>query len=111
MRLYRVRNDEAVVAGVLAGFGDYFNVDPTILRIAFVLLVFMNVFPLIPLYILGAVIIPKAPKDKEVEEHPYKKYKKARSFKKRPQPSEWSTKGTDIAEHVSEIEEDDWSDF
>src|SRR5207253_3966229 len=36
-RLYR-RTDDKVIAGVASGLGDYFNVDPVIVRIAFVLL-------------------------------------------------------------------------
>jgi phage shock protein PspC (stress-responsive transcriptional regulator) len=38
-RLYR-RTDNKVIAGVASGLGDYFNVDPVIVRIAFVLLAF-----------------------------------------------------------------------
>lgn len=111
MRLYRARDEDAAVAGVLAGLGEYFNVDPTILRIVFVLLVFMNVFPLIPLYILGAVIIPKAPKNKEVKGHPNRKNEKVR---KRPKSAGWMTQGrpkSEDAPEVEEVEEDDWSDF
>lgn len=57
MRLTRSR-DDVVVSGVLAGLGDYFNVDPTLLRIGFVVLAFVGVGAVIPLYIIGAVIIP-----------------------------------------------------
>src|SRR5699024_11295044 len=66
MRLTRSR-DDVVVSGVLAGLGDYFNVDPTLLRIGFVVLAFVGVGAVIPLYIIGAVIIPKAPKENERE--------------------------------------------
>lgn len=36
-RLYRARGDR-VLAGVCGGLGDYFNIDPTIVRLLFVLL-------------------------------------------------------------------------
>jgi phage shock protein PspC (stress-responsive transcriptional regulator) len=108
MRLYRSR-DDVVVSGVLAGLGEYFNVDPTILRIAFVLLVFMNVFPLIPLYILGAFIIPKAPKDKDVQRNPKKRKERPRTEYK-GYDSQKSSDPFRSAE-VKDVEEEDWSDF
>ncbi len=37
-RLYRPRSNR-MVAGVCAGLGNYFNIDPTIVRLIFVLLV------------------------------------------------------------------------
>ncbi len=40
-RLTRNRR-EAVVDGVGAGFADYFNVDPVLVRLGFVLLAFAN---------------------------------------------------------------------
>ena len=36
-RLYRSSTDK-VLAGVCGGLGDYFNIDPTIIRIIYVLL-------------------------------------------------------------------------
>lgn len=38
-RLYRNLN-EAKIGGVCAGLGDYFNVDPVIIRLAFLLFIF-----------------------------------------------------------------------
>lgn len=64
MRLTRSR-DDVVVSGVLGGLGEYFNIDPTLLRIGFVILAFVGVGAVIPLYILGAIIIPKAPSERE----------------------------------------------
>lgn len=36
-RLYRSRNSK-ILGGVAGGLGDYFNVDPTLIRLAFVLI-------------------------------------------------------------------------
>lgn len=36
-RLYRSSTDK-VLAGVCGGLGDYFNIDPTIIRVIYVLL-------------------------------------------------------------------------
>jgi len=38
-RLYR-NITEAKIGGVCAGLGDYFNIDPVIIRLAFLLLIF-----------------------------------------------------------------------
>ena len=38
-KLYRSRNNR-MIAGVCAGLADYFGIDPTIVRIIFVILVF-----------------------------------------------------------------------
>ncbi len=59
-RLYRSRSNK-ILCGVLGGLGDYFNVDPTVLRVAYALLsVFVLGSPII-LYIICALIIPKEP--------------------------------------------------
>lgn len=48
-----------MVAGVCAGIGNYFNVDPTIIRIVTVLLAFVtSIFPVVVAYIVLAIIIP-----------------------------------------------------
>ncbi|MFQ6135216.1 MAG: PspC domain-containing protein [Nitrososphaerales archaeon] len=49
-----------MVAGVCGGIGEYFNVDPTFVRLAFVLLVLANGVGIL-LYIIGAFIIPLNP--------------------------------------------------
>ncbi|WP_100487198.1 PspC domain-containing protein [Sporolactobacillus pectinivorans] len=58
-RLYRSR-DNRVVAGILGGIGEYFNVDPTVIRVIFiVLLVASFFFPCTIGYILAYFIIPE----------------------------------------------------
>ena len=62
-RLVRSR-DKKVIAGVLGGLSDYFSVDVTILRVAYVLfaLIFDAWGPLLVAYIAAAIIVPEAPK-------------------------------------------------
>lgn len=62
-RLTRSR-DKKVIAGVLGGVSDYFSVDVTIVRIAYILfaLIFNAWGPLIIAYIAAAIIVPEAPK-------------------------------------------------
>ncbi len=64
-KLYKNEHDE-VLTGVIGGIGEYFSVDPTILRIAFVVLVLITgVFPGIIAYIIAYFIIPTSDSLKE----------------------------------------------
>lgn len=58
-RLYRSRK-EKIIGGVAGGFAEYFDIDPVIARIAFVVMVFFNGLGLI-LYLLCLIVIPKEP--------------------------------------------------
>lgn len=62
-RLVRSR-DKKVIAGVLGGLSDYFSVDVTIVRVAYILfaLIFDAWGPLIVAYVAAAIIVPEAPK-------------------------------------------------
>lgn len=58
-RLYRSTTNK-IFGGVLGGLGDFFDVDPVLLRVIWVfILVFTGVFPGILVYILALFIIPK----------------------------------------------------
>ena len=62
-KLYRSKNDR-MVAGIVGGFGDYLSVDSTVLRVLFLLLLFITgVFPLILFYIVAIFIIPNEGKN------------------------------------------------
>lgn len=56
-KLYRSKNK--MICGVCAGLADYFEIDPTIVRVVYAALgVFTAVAPLLILYIVLAVIMP-----------------------------------------------------
>lgn len=61
------RSDEnKVFAGILGGFGDYFGVDPALLRAAFLLVaVFTGFLPGIVAYILMTLVVPSSPDPKK----------------------------------------------
>jgi len=60
-RLYK-SSDNKIFAGVFGGLGEYFNVDPVILRVVWVLVVIFTAFvPGVLTYILAVIIIPKKP--------------------------------------------------
>jgi phage shock protein C len=49
-----------MIAGVCGGIGEYFNIDPTLVRLALVLLIFANGIGILA-YIIAAIIIPLNP--------------------------------------------------
>ena len=57
-KLTRSKND-AKIAGVCAGLGEYFNVDPTLVRILFVVLALAGGPGLIA-YIILWLVVPEA---------------------------------------------------
>jgi phage shock protein C len=59
-RLYRSRNDR-VISGVCAGLGQYFNLDPVLVRVLAVVLGFVSGGTLLLLYLLLVLIIPLEP--------------------------------------------------
>jgi len=58
-KLHRSRNQ--MIAGVCAGIADYFNIDPTLVRIIYVLLsIFSAGFPGLLLYIILWIVMPQS---------------------------------------------------
>ena len=58
-RLYRSK-DNKVFCGVIGGFGEYFGVDPVILRVGYVFLsVFTGIIPGLIAYFIVCMIMPK----------------------------------------------------
>ena len=58
-RLYRSRT-ERLVCGVCGGVAEYFNIDPTIVRLAFLLFVFCAGSGVLA-YIIAAIVMPDDP--------------------------------------------------
>ena len=57
-KLYRIREGK-VIAGVCSGIGAYFNVDPTLIRVAWALLATTGTGLLA--YLICALVIPEEP--------------------------------------------------
>lgn len=87
-----------VVTGVLGGIGEFFNIDPTILRIIFVILIFIGYGTVIPVYLVAFLIIPDPSGKMTLGER-----SKTKVIHKRP------------VKKVNPLEQDDsdddWSDF
>lgn len=65
-RLYRSRN-QRMLAGVCGGIGSYFDIDPTVIRILFVLFALV-VGGGVLLYIILLIIMPLEPESSMGEE-------------------------------------------
>lgn len=52
-------NTDIVLAGVLGGIAEYFQLDPTLVRVGYVILSFVAIGTPVLLYILLAIIIPR----------------------------------------------------
>ncbi len=65
-RLHRCR-DGRMLAGVAAGLADYFDIDPTLVRIGFVALALLGGLA-VPVYLAGWLLIPEEDTDVSVAE-------------------------------------------
>lgn len=67
-KLYRVEKDKKI-AGICTGVGEMLDVDPTIVRLAFIFACALTgVFPLIITYAIGWVIIPEKLYSRDMQE-------------------------------------------
>lgn len=57
-RLFRSRKNK-MIAGVCAGLGEYFGIDPTIVRLVWVLFTFFSFGAGVLAYVVAWVIIPE----------------------------------------------------
>jgi phage shock protein C len=60
-KLTRSRNDR-MLAGVCAGLADYLGMDPTVIRLVFVLLFFVSGPGILLAYLIMMIIVPEEPK-------------------------------------------------
>jgi len=59
-KLYRLRSDKWV-AGVLGGLAEYFDIDATLLRLAFIGLLILGAEGIVLVYIVLAIVVPQEP--------------------------------------------------
>jgi phage shock protein PspC (stress-responsive transcriptional regulator) len=48
-----------MIAGVCAGLGEYFNIDPTVVRLLFLLALFLTGPGILVAYLIMAIIVPE----------------------------------------------------
>lgn len=57
-KLYRTEGPDAVLFGVCGGIAEYFDLDPALVRVALVLLVWLGGLSLW-VYLIAALLLPK----------------------------------------------------
>jgi phage shock protein C len=65
-KLYRSR-DNSMLGGVCGGFGEYFDIDPTIIRLVFLLLVLAAGSGIL-VYIIAWIVVPLRPESENLGE-------------------------------------------
>lgn len=58
-RLYKSNTDKKL-DGVCAGIGEYFNIDPTLIRLAWIIFCVLGGSGILA-YIIAAIVIPRQP--------------------------------------------------
>ncbi len=64
-KLYRNRTDK-MIAGVCGGLGKYLGIDPTLIRLAFVLLLLFGIGSGLLVYLVMLLIIPEEPQHADI---------------------------------------------
>ncbi|MEK6934889.1 MAG: PspC domain-containing protein [Nanoarchaeota archaeon] len=57
-RLYK-SNKNKVIFGICGGIGEYYNIDPTIIRLLWIIITLISFGAGILVYIIAAFLIPK----------------------------------------------------
>jgi phage shock protein PspC (stress-responsive transcriptional regulator) len=66
-RLYRSRTDR-VFGGVCAGLGDFFGIDPSLMRLMFVFVTIFGFGSMVVIYLAMLLVIPEEPLEAPVIE-------------------------------------------
>ena len=60
-KLYKSDTNK-VLAGVIGGVGEYYNIDPTLLRLGYIIIALISTpFPALVAYFVAAIIVPNKP--------------------------------------------------
>lgn len=108
-RLTKSSTNKAIT-GTIAGIAEYFNIDPTILRVIYVVIVLGGFGSPILLYILLAILIPDAPKTNNYQQKQSQRGFYSANDRKDTYYNRNQTTKRKEAEKVDDNDED-WSDF
>ncbi|WP_208560903.1 PspC domain-containing protein [Marinilactibacillus kalidii] len=100
----RKSKNNAVIFGVLGGVGEYFNVDPVLLRVIVVVATFAGVGITVPLYLFAALLMPDGKSSKSSDQS-----RNFNAYGDRPNP--FSNSKESKRKEAEKVDEDDWSDF
>ena len=91
-----------VISGVLGGLGEYLNIDPTILRVIFIIVTFFGAGTPAVLYFILMLVMPADRRSYPTGDQRYQNYHSYNSNRK-------ETSQRKEAEKVND--DDEWSDF
>jgi phage shock protein PspC (stress-responsive transcriptional regulator) len=97
-KLTKSKNN-AVIFGVLGGVGEYFNIDPVLLRVIVVVATFAGVGITVPIYLLLALVMPDGNQTSQSGDKP-RSSSPFGPYNEKPKRKE-----------AEKVEEEDWSDF
>lgn len=65
MKYLYLSKDNHKLCGVCGGVGEYLNIDPTLVRLAWVIVMFVTaILPMVIAYLVAWLIIPERPYDR-----------------------------------------------
>ena len=105
-RLTKSRSN-IVISGVLGGIGEYLNLDPTILRVIFIVITFLGVGSPVLLYLILMFVMPTDRSGAASRGQDY--YQSYHGY--RPNDSRPSQRPTTRKEAEKINDDDEWSDF
>lgn len=98
-KLYKSKDDR-MVSGVIGGIAEYFGIDSTLLRLIYVVALFIGIGSPVFLYIILSVLIPEPKNNGPEKTHAdYNGYYKPKAPKNKTR------------KEAEKVEDDDWSDF
>jgi phage shock protein PspC (stress-responsive transcriptional regulator) len=58
-----MRSSDKMIAGVCGGIADYFDLDPTLVRVGYIILTVFTLFSGFLAYLVLWIVVPPAPRD------------------------------------------------
>lgn len=107
-RLTKSRSN-IVVSGVLGGIGEYIGIDPTILRVIFVIMTLFGAGTPIVLYFILMLIMPSIKGNNYG--NPYSREQQSNQSYQDFQGFGNEQKGARKRKEAEKVEDEDWSDF
>lgn len=89
-----------MISGVIGGIAEYFGIDSTLLRLIYVVVLFVGIGSPVLLYIILAILIPEPTNNGPKKNHAdHNGYYKPKAPKKKAR------------KEAEKVEDNDWSDF
>ncbi|MEI5992966.1 PspC domain-containing protein [Candidatus Enterococcus mansonii] len=105
MRKQLTKSNNVVLTGTLAGIAEWIGVDPTIVRVLYVIIGFFSAgFPGVLLYIALAVLIPSG---RNYNQYGHKNTYNRNTRNANPYANEHKKQ----RKQAEKVDNDDWSDF